>query len=80
MATDLSKTTDGIPYIGIDTDGDGIIDAIPIQINGSYPEIHDIAANKPAAAASNKSTVYWSIDTGSIEVSTGTVWRVIGWM
>jgi len=36
--------------------------------------LRGLAVEKPAAAAGNKNKTYWSIDTGTVEVSDGTVW------
>lgn len=36
------------------------------------------AANRPAANSVPVGTVYWSVDTGDVSVSTGTTWRSLG--
>lgn len=40
--------------------------------------INDIAANRPDADKVDVGTVYWSVDTGDVSVSTGTTWRSLG--
>ena len=49
-----------------------------VQIAGSSIDLRGLAANRPAANSVPLGTTYWSIDTGDISVSTGSVWRNIG--
>ena len=44
-------------------------------LSGSTVDLRGLAANKPAANTVVVGTTYWSVDTGAIEVSDGTVWR-----
>ena len=46
-----------------------------VQLSGT---IADIADNRPSAASVSVGTVYWSVDTGDVSVSTGTEWRSLG--
>lgn len=46
-----------------------------VQLTG---QINDIAANRPDADTVDVGTVYWSVDTGDVSVSTGTTWRSLG--
>ena len=46
-----------------------------VQLKG---RIADIADNRPSAASVSVGTVYWSVDTGDVSVSTGTEWRSLG--
>ena len=46
-----------------------------VQLSG---QIADIADNRPSAASVSVGTVYWSVDTGDVSVSTGTEWRSLG--
>ena len=46
-----------------------------VQLKG---RIVDVAGNRPAASAVEVGTVYWSVDTGDVSVSTGTEWRSLG--
>ena len=47
------------------------------QLTGSTVDLRGLAANKPAANTVVVGTTYWSVDTGAIEVSDGTVWRAV---
>ena len=48
--------------------------AVNVELAG---DLRGLAVNKPAAASVAAGVTYWSVDTGVIEVSTGTVWVVV---
>ena len=48
-----------------------------VRIVEDMRETRDLAANKPVASSVPVGTVYWSVDTGDIEVSDGTTWRAV---
>ena len=58
----------------LEVNQDGSINA---QLTGSTVDLRGLAANKPAANTVVVGTTYWSVDTGAIEVSDGTVWRAV---
>lgn len=52
------------------------LDAVIEQLS-EYPRLRGLrglASEKPAATAENRGWTYWSVDTGIIEVSTGSSW------
>lgn len=44
---------------------------------GSSLDLRGLAANKPAFDSVEVGTTYWAVDTGVIEVSTGSEWKVV---
>ena len=57
-------------YANVTESGD-----LRVQLSGT---IKDVSANRPAANSVDVGTVYWSVDTGDVSVSTGTEWRSLG--
>lgn len=41
-------------------------------------QLKGLSTNRPAANSVAVGTVYWSVDTGDVSVSTGTDWRSLG--
>ena len=73
----------GIPLMGRDPGGKAkIINVdengnVKVQLEGSTVDFRGLAANRPAATSVSVGTTYWSVDTGEVHVSDGTVWREV---
>ncbi len=50
---------------------------LEVQLKGSTVDLRGLAANRPAATSVSVGATYWSVDTGEVHVSDGTVWRVV---
>ena len=48
-----------------------------VTLTGSTVDLRGLAANRPAATSVAVGTTYWSVDTGEVHVSDGTVWRAV---
>lgn len=82
MSDENNRLMAARPVYLVDADSGAIVanDApLPVQLSGSNGEqdVRGLAADKPAASAANKGWTYWSIDTGAIEVSTGSTWKPV---
>ena len=81
-------TEDFVPYEGkVKVDGQVSVSDRTVNIGGTNYRMIDsntlvgLAANQPTAAAAASAigigVMYWSIDTDTIEVSTGSLWKVV---
>lgn len=67
------------PYIGRDSNGDGIVDIVDVEVQDSR-SLRGLLENRPAPDAEGiipGVTFYWAVDEGKVYASDGTQWKVV---